>query len=40
MERHPLIDRIARLDPQFAGVVVYTRHEIPVVVLDLIESPA
>jgi hypothetical protein len=40
MKRHRLIDRIARLNPQFAGVADQTCHEIPVVVLDRIESPA
>ena len=40
MKRRQLIDRIARLSPQFAGVAGYTHHEIPVVVLDRIESPA
>ena len=40
MERRQLLERIARLSPQFAGVVEYTRREIPVVVLDHIESPA
>jgi hypothetical protein len=40
MERRQLIDRIARLSPQGAGVVEYGRREVPVVVLDRIESPA
>jgi hypothetical protein len=40
MERRQLIDRIARLGMQVAGVVEYGRRETRVVVLDRIESPA
>jgi hypothetical protein len=39
-ERGRLLDRIARLSPQVAGVVEHTRREMPIIVLDRIESPA
>jgi hypothetical protein len=38
-ERRPLLDRLALLSPQVAGVVAYTQREIPVVVLDHTETP-
>jgi F420H(2)-dependent quinone reductase len=38
-ERRQLLDRLARLSPQVAGVVAYTQREIPVVVLDQTEAP-
>jgi len=38
-ERHQLLDRLAQLTPQVAGVVAYTQREIQVVVLDSTENP-